>query len=45
MALAFKKCSGKRFNLIHPANDAKKELLGCIATVKLHTGIGIGSSS
>jgi hypothetical protein len=31
--------------LIHPANDAKKELLGCIAPVTLHTGIGKGSSS
>ena len=36
---------GRDFILIHPANDAKKELLGCIATVTLHTGIGRGSSS
>ena len=26
--------------VIHPANDTKTELLGCIATVTLHTGIG-----
>ena len=31
--------------LIHPANDAKLELLGCIAPVTLHTGIGKGSAS
>ena len=31
--------------LIHPANDAKKELLGCIAPVTQHTGIGKGSCS
>ena len=31
--------------LIHPANDAKKELLGCIAPVTKHTGKGKGSSS
>ena len=36
---------GRDLILIHPANDAKKELLGCIATVTLHTGIGKGSSS
>ena len=36
---------GRDFILIHPANNAKKELLGCIATVTLHTGIGRGSSS
>jgi hypothetical protein len=40
-----KNVPGRDLILIHPANDAKKELLGCIATVKLHTGIGIGSSS
>jgi hypothetical protein len=28
--------------LIHPANDAKQELLGCIAPVLYHTGIGKG---
>jgi hypothetical protein len=31
--------------LIHPANDAKRELLGCIAPVAKHTGIGKGSLS
>ena len=36
---------GRDLILIHPANDAKKELLGCIATVTKHTGIGKGSSS
>jgi hypothetical protein len=36
---------GRDLILIHPANDAKKELLGCIAPVTLHTGIGKGSSS
>lgn len=36
---------GRDLILIHPANDAKMELLGCIAPVTLHTGIGKGSSS
>ena len=36
---------GRDLILIHPANDAKKELLGCIAPVSKHTGIGNGSSS
>ena len=36
---------GRDLILIHPANDAKKELLGCIAAVTNHTGIGKGSSS
>ena len=36
---------GRDLILIHPANDAKKELLGCIATVTTHTGIGKGSKS
>jgi hypothetical protein len=36
---------GRDFILIHPANDAKKELLGCIAPVTIHTGIGKGSAS
>ncbi|MNU10310.1 hypothetical protein D3C72_2573910 [compost metagenome] len=31
--------------LIHPANDAKKELLGCIAPVTHHTRIGKGTFS
>lgn len=33
---------GRDFILIHPANNAKKELLGCIAPVTKHTGIGKG---
>ena len=36
---------GRDLILIHPANDAKKELLGCIAPVTAPTGIGKGSSS
>ena len=36
---------GRDLILIHPANDAKKELLGCIATVTKHTGIGKGINS
>jgi hypothetical protein len=36
---------GRDLILIHPSNDAKKELLGCIAPVTKHTGIGKGSSS
>jgi hypothetical protein len=36
---------GRDLILIHPANDAKRELLGCIAPVTNHTGIGMGSSS
>lgn len=36
---------GRDLILIHPANDAKKELLGCIAPVTKHTGIGKGSNS
>lgn len=31
--------------LIHPANDAKKELRGCIAPVTILTGPGKGSQS
>ena len=30
---------------IHPANDAKKELEGCIGPVSYHTGIGKGNLS
>ena len=36
---------GRDLILIHPANDAKKELKGCIAPVTKSTGIGKGSSS
>lgn len=31
--------------LVHPANDALKELEGCLAPVLQHTGIGKGSYS
>ena len=43
--LHLKNVPGRDLILIHPANDAKTELLGCIAPVTLHTGIGKGSSS
>ena len=36
---------GRDLILIHPANDAKLELLGCIAPITVHTGIGKGSAS
>ncbi|WP_348800421.1 DUF5675 family protein [Flavobacterium adhaerens] len=36
---------GRDLILIHPANDAKTELLGCIAPVTNLIGIGKGSSS
>lgn len=36
---------GRYLILIHPANNAATELLGCIAPVTRHTGIGRGSSS
>jgi hypothetical protein len=36
---------GRDLILIHPANDANKELLGCIAPVSKQTGIGMGSNS
>jgi hypothetical protein len=36
---------GRDLILIHPANDAKKELLGCIAPVSKHSGIGKGTFS
>ena len=36
---------GRDLILIHPANDAKLELLGCIAPVTAYTGIGKGSAS
>jgi hypothetical protein len=43
--LHLKNVPGRDLILIHPANDAATELLGCIAPVKKHTGIGQGSSS
>jgi hypothetical protein len=36
---------GRDLILIHPANDAKLELLGCIAPVTARTGIGKGRAS
>jgi hypothetical protein len=36
---------GRELILIHPANDAKKELLGCIAPVMELTGEGRGERS
>jgi hypothetical protein len=33
---------GRDLILIHPANDAATELLGCIASVSKHSGIGKG---
>lgn len=36
---------GRSGILFHPANDAAKELLGCIAPVTAHTGYGKGSQS
>jgi hypothetical protein len=43
--LHLKNVVGRSLILIHPANDAKKELEGCIAPVSYHTGIGKGNSS
>lgn len=43
--LHLKNVPGRDLILIHPANDAKTELLGCIAPVTKHTGIGKGSFS
>jgi len=36
---------GRDLILIHPANDARKELMGCIAPVSQFTGIGSGGAS
>lgn len=36
---------GRSAILLHPANDALRELKGCIAPVLRHTGEGKGSSS
>lgn len=43
--LIVKDVSGRSFILIHPANDANKELLGCIAPVTYLSGIGKGTYS
>ena len=37
--------TGRSLILIHPANNAMKELRGCIAPVSKHTGQGKGSGS
>lgn len=43
--LYLKNVADRSLILIHPANDAKKELEGCIAPVSYYTGIGKGNSS
>lgn len=43
--LIVKDVKGRSFILIHPANDANKELLGCIAPVTHLSGIGKGTYS
>lgn len=43
--LILKNVAGRSFILIHPANDALKELRGCIAPVNHITGPGRGSES
>lgn len=43
--LHLKNVADRSLILIHPGNDAKKELEGCIAPVSYHTGIGKGNSS
>ena len=37
--------AGRSFILFHPANDALRELKGCIAPVSHITGVGRGSHS
>jgi hypothetical protein len=37
--------TGSQWNLIHPANDARKELKGCIAPVSVLTSPGKGLRS
>ena len=43
--LIVKNVKGRSFILFHPANDANKELLGCIAPVTYLSGIGKGTYS
>lgn len=43
--LIVKDVKGRSFILFHPANDANKELLGCIAPVAYLSGIGKGTYS
>ena len=40
--LIVKDVTGRSLILLHPANDAQKELLGCIAPVTYLSGIGKG---
>ena len=43
--LELKDVPGRQLILIHPANDALHELLGCIAPVSVITGMGKGNFS
>lgn len=43
--LLVKEVPGRSLILIHPANDALKELMGCIAPVSNLTGPGCGNNS
>jgi hypothetical protein len=43
--IELKDVPGRKFILIHPANDAKRELHGCIAPVTQHSGPGLGLMS
>lgn len=43
--LLVKNVPGRSLILLHPANNAQKELKGCIAPVTTLTGIGTGSGS
>jgi len=43
--LLIRQVPGRKFILIHSANDAKKELRGCIAPVTKHDAPGKGSLS
>jgi hypothetical protein len=43
--LLLQRVPGRSLILIHPANNALKELRGCIAPVTRHTGEGCGSES
>ena len=43
--LLIKDVPGRALILLHPANNAQKELKGCIAPVSVNTGPGKGSAS
>ena len=45
MHFMLKDVPGRQYILIHPANDAVLELMGCIAPVSLITGAGLGINS